>query len=61
MVDHNPDAPPAVFLIEPRRSIVADRAREPGSLDAIGSKQRLGIAKQRRCESRATRVNSSAK
>src|SRR5215471_16917734 len=55
LVDHSPDAPPAVFLIELRRSIVADRACEPGGLDAIGSKPRLGIAKQRRSESRAPR------
>src|SRR5215510_3854282 len=54
-VDHSPNAPPAVFLIELRRSIVADRAREPGSLDAVGGKPPLGIAKQRRCESRAPR------
>src|SRR5215470_16949781 len=55
LIDHSTAAPPAVFFIELRRSIVADRAREPGYLDAIGSKPRLGIAKQRRRESRTPR------
>src|SRR6185436_937024 len=46
LVDHDAGAHPSRFLVEPRSALVADRAGEPGNLNALLGEPSFGVGNQ---------------